>query len=174
MHSVPRATRALLCLVAWVFAAGCGAQSPPPHAKRQPKAGTVSLPPVPNLNPPQVPLIHPDGAYSVRGILGADRKQLIQAIKVRGFVAAITPCALTETKCKPAPHLYLCDQADGLGRRLLVGGERDLDARGLKVGAEATLDGRLTTLSPDGVYFAPAGLLLLLPLPPAGPSPPQR
>ena len=146
--------------------AGCGAQAPAPHAKRVAKTGTAVLPPTPDLSPPLVPDKHPDGAYSVRGILTADKKGLPPSLQVRGHVAGLVTCSLTEMACKPAPHLYLSDDAGGLGRRLLVGGERDLDARGFKVGQNITVQGAFGTSSRDGIYFAPGGLVLLDPLPP--------
>ncbi|MSQ84022.1 MAG: hypothetical protein EXR77_14255 [Myxococcales bacterium] len=157
------------CMV--ILLAGCGAQAPAPHAKRVAKAGTATLPPTPDLSPPIVPDKHPDGAYSVRGILVADKKGLPPSLQVRGYVAGLVTCPMTEMACKPAPHLYLSDDAGGLGRRLLVGGERDLDARGFKVGQNITLQGAFGTSSSDGIYFAPGGLVLLDPLlPPARPD----
>lgn len=160
---------AWLAAVVAVSATGCSDRAPPPHEKRKAKPGTASLPPTPDLNPPQVPDKHPDGAFSVRGLLAADRKTLPESLQVKGYVAAQTLCPPTEASCKPAPHLYLSDQADGLGRRMLVGGERNLEARALRVGDLVTLTGRFATSSPDGIYFAPAGLLLLAPMaPPAG------
>ncbi len=151
----------------------CGVPDPPAHAKRTPKPGKAELPPVPDLSPPAVPEKYPDGAWSVRGLLAADRKTLPESTQVKGYIAALTACPLTEPACKPAPHLYLSDEAAGTGRRMLVGGERDLDARGWKVGQQVTATGRFATSSADGVYFAPAGLLLLAPLaPPAADAAP--
>ncbi len=145
----------------------CGVPDPPAHAKRTPKPGKAELPPVPDLSPPSVPDKYPEGAWSVRGVLTADRKTLPQSIQVKGYVAALNACPLTEQACKPAPHLYLSDEAAGTGRRMLVGGERDLDRRGWKVGQQITAQGKFATSSADGVYFAPAGLLLLEPLAPS-------
>ena len=152
-------------------------QSPPQmveRPKRTPTPGQANLPPTPNLNPPQAPDRYPDGAWSVRGLLAADKAKLTvvapasqqpQTLQVRGTVASLHPCALTEKVCKPAPYLELSDNKSGQGKRILVGGERDLDARKLTVGAEVTLTGRFATSSPDGTYFAPDGLVLLAPLP---------
>jgi hypothetical protein len=148
-------------------AASCGVQSAPEHAKREPKPGKAELPATPDLDPPQPPVQYPeDRAYSVSGLLTVDKKTLAEEIWIRGYVASISVCPLSEKLCKPAPHLWLSDQADGLGRRLLVGGERDLEARHLLVGQRVSLKGRFAQSSADGVYFSPTGMLLLTPLDP--------
>lgn len=147
--------------------ASCGVQSAPEHAKRVPKPGKADLPATPDLDPPQPPVQYPeDRAYSVSGLLTVDKKTVAEEIWVRGYVASISVCPLSEKLCKPAPHLWLSDQADGLGRRLLVGGERDLEARHLLVGQRVSLKGRFAQSSADGVYFSPTGMLLLTPLEP--------
>ena len=157
-------------------------QSPPQQVerpKRVPTAGQANLPATPNLNPPQAPDRYPDGAWSVHGLLSADKAKLTApanpadpanpgpaSLQVRGSIASLHPCALTEKVCRPAPYLELSDNKSGQGRRLLVGGERDLEARRLAVGTEVTLSGHFATSSADGTYFAPDGLILLDPLPP--------
>jgi hypothetical protein len=153
-------------------------QSPPQpveRPKRTPTPGQANLPPTPNLNPPQAPDRYPDGAWSVRGLLAADKKALTvldpvtqapASLQLRGNIASLHPCALTEKVCRPAPYLELSDNKTGQGRRILVGGERDLDARHFTVGTEVTISGRFATSSADGTYFAPDGLILLDPLPP--------
>ncbi|MBI5609711.1 MAG: hypothetical protein HY902_12635, partial [Deltaproteobacteria bacterium] len=120
----------------------------------------------PNLDPVEAPLNYPDGALSVRGLLSADNATQAREVAVRAYVAAMTTCPPAETACKPAPHLFLSDQADRLGKRLLVGGERHLEARGFTIGQQITVKGHFATSSDDGVYFAPGGLLLLSPLEP--------
>lgn len=166
----------LLLSAAAVLTSAC--QSPPPpveRPKRVPTAGTAALPPVPNLNPPQAPERYPDGAWSVRGLLAADKAKLAAidpasqapiSLQLRGTVAALHACPMTEKVCRPAPHLELSDNKTGQGRRLLVAGERDLEARHFSVGSEVTVTGHFATASADGMYFAPDGLLLLDPLPP--------
>ncbi len=164
MYAVLSLTVALTA-IAWLPA--CGVQAPPEHAKRTPKPGKADLPAVPELDPQRPPVKYPeDGAYSVSGLLTSDKKSVPEELWVRGYVASISVCPVTEKLCKPAPHLWLSDQADGLGRRLLVGGERDLEARHLLVGQRVSLKGRFGQSSADGVYFSPTGMLLLAPLPP--------
>lgn len=169
-------------VLALTVLSACQNHPPPPERpKRVPTPGTASLPPTPNLNPPQAPDRYPDGAWSVRGIFTADKAKLsvpdpvskqIPSLQLRGTVASLHPCPLTEKVCRPAPYLELSDNKTGQGRRILVGGERDLDARRdanqkpWTVGAEITVTGRFATSSPDGMYFAPDGLILLDPLPP--------
>lgn len=164
MHhrSVLIAVTLLLC--------GCQGAPAPVHAARVVPKDKADLPPAPDLNPPQPPDRHPDGAYSVRGLFAAPRKELPAEVLVRGTIATLHPCALTEKICKPAPYLYLTDTKTGQGRRLLVGGERDLDGRKLLVGQEVVLRGAFATGSDDGTYFAPQGMLLLTPLPPVEPA----
>lgn len=164
------AGRTLALAALLVGATACGVQAAPEHAKRVPRPGKAELPATPDLDPPQPPTQYPeDKAYSVAGLLTVDKKTLADEIWVRGYVAAISVCPLTEKLCKPAPHLWLSDQADGLGRRLLVGGERDLEARHLLVGQRVSLKGRFAQSSADGVYFSPTGMLLLTPLEPPPP-----
>jgi hypothetical protein len=148
-----------------VSAAGCDngprvAEYPP----REPTPGKAELPAAPNLDPEVAPSQYPDSAWSVRGVLAADKKSLPEWLSVRGYVASLAACPVTERVCKPAPHLYLSDSKEGLGKRLLVGGERDLSLRGWKVGDQITAEGKFVTASADGVYYAPAGLLLLRPM----------
>lgn len=162
----------LLCAVAMACAAGCK-RGPdiPSHPPRTPTAGRAELPATPPLDPATVAASHADGAWTVRGLLRADRKKLTGQQTVRGYVAALETCPPEAKACKPAPHLYLTDSADGTGQRLLVGGERDLQARGWKTGQQITAQGELGTASADGVYFAPGGMLLLTPLAPAAVDP---
>lgn len=169
-NSLRRTAGVALTALLVATSASCGVQAAPEHAKRVPKPGKAELPATPDLDPPQPPVQYPeDRAYSVAGLLGADKKSLADELWVRGYVASLSVCPLSEKLCKPAPHLWLSDQADGLGRRLLVGGERDLEARHLLVGQRVSLKGRFAQSSPDGVYFSPTGMLLLTPLEP----PPQ-
>ena len=143
---------------------GCDGKRVAEHPPRKAMAGKATLPPTPDLDPPRSPERYPDGAWSVRGLMAAARTAPSDELTVRATVAALYPCPVTETLCKPAPHLWLTDTRNGVGKRLLVGGERDLERRGLAVGLEVTLRGRFATSSPDGLYFAPQGLLLLAPL----------
>jgi hypothetical protein len=136
-----------------------------PYPPRTPTPGKARLPPVPELHPAAVPTKHPDGAWSVQGVMSADREDRTGELRVHGTIAALEVCAMKDKACNPAPHLYLTDSTEGLGRRLLVGGERDLGTRGWKVGDRVTLTGHFATASADGLYFAPQGLLLLSPLP---------
>ncbi len=167
LQILARAVLAALASVALTAVAltGCKNDSALEHPARIAPAGTAELPPVPDLDPPKTPELFADGAFSVRGLQAADKKALAPEITVRGTVAQLHPCALTEKACKPAPYLYLTDSKNGQGKRLLVGGERDLDARGWQQGREVTLKGRYATGSGDGTWFAPQGMLLLTPLP---------
>lgn len=152
---------AFACII-WV-SAGCHQAATVDHPPRVAKPGNPQLPESPDLDPVQAPPIHPDGAYSVRGLMAADRKSLPKEVAVRGYIAAMTTCPPEQPACKPAPHMYLSDQADRLGRRVLVGGERHLEARGFAIGQLVTVRGHFATSSDDGVYFAPGGLLVLSP-----------
>lgn len=156
----------VFCLVALAALAGCkNDTAATEHPARVAPAGKADLPPVPDLDPPKAPELFPDGAFSVQGLQAVDKKTLAAEITVRGTVAQLHPCALTEKVCKPAPYLYLTDSKNGQGKRLLVGGERDLGARGWQQGQEVTLKGKFATGSGDGTWFAPQGMLLLTPLP---------
>lgn len=177
MHTITRhfgfrSVTHLLAIAGVLVVSACQQSAAPEHPKRVPKEGNPQLPETPNLDPVQAPLTYPDNSYSVRGLLAADKKGLASEVAVRGYVAAMTTCPPEEMACKPAPHLYLSDQADRLGRRILVGGERHLEARGLAIGQLVTVRGRFATSSDDGVYFAPGGLLLLTPLEPPAPEAP--
>jgi len=159
--------RGLLILITAVLACS-GCQKPPEsYPVRKAAPGTAQLPPRPDLHPPKLPDRYPDGAYSVAGLFAADADKLVTELMVRGTIAALQVCPPTEKICSPAPYLHLTDAKNGQGKRLLVGGERDLAARGWKVGDEVTLTGSFATSSPDGIYFAPKGMVLLSPLPDA-------
>jgi hypothetical protein len=159
-------TGALLCLAALWLVPACKSEVAPEHPARIAPPGHAELPPVPDLDPFQPPDRYPDGALSVHGLQTAAKGTLPPEVQVRGTVAVLHPCPLTEKICKPAPFLYLTDAKTGQGKRLLVGGERDLDARGWKQGQQVTLTGRFAMGSEDGTWFAPQGMLLLSPLPP--------
>ncbi len=145
--------------------AGCEGPGAAAYPKRVPTKGTAALPDTPDLNPKLAPAQYNDGAWSVRGILEsgtAGRKG--GPVKVRGFVAKVHTCPAEQKTCKPAPHLLLADRKSLQGRRLLVGGALPEDATD---GRKVTVEGRMMTASNDGLYFAPAGLLLIAPPPEA-------
>lgn len=150
-----------------VAGVGCDGKRVAEYPARRAMAGKANLPPTPDLDPPRAPERFPDGAWSVRGVMAAAKSAPTDELSVRATVAALYPCPVTESLCKPAPHLWLTDARNGVGKRLLVGGERDLERRGLAIGQEVTLRGKFATSSADGLYFAPQGLLLLTPLDPA-------
>lgn len=160
--------RILPLLLAAALVAGCaGPKEPPSYPPRKPTAGTAKLPETPELNPKLPPAQYEDGAWSVHGVTSsgsAGRND--DAIAVRGFVAEIHPCADRAKGCKPAPHLLLTDREDLQGRRLLVGGDFDVERDGLVKGKTATLRGHMVRSDRNGHYFAPTGLLLLEPPPP--------
>lgn len=148
-----------------LMTSACGEPPLPEHPVRVAPKVSLRLPQTPDLNPPKVPDKYPDGAWSINGLLSADKKLVVHdALTIHGFVAQLHPCPPAEPVCKPAPFVQLTDRKDGLGRRLLVGGERDLDARHLVVGGEVSLTGHFVMSSQDGLYFAPDGMLLLSPL----------
>lgn len=166
MHQVfVQLLRVALLLLPLALAA---CQKPPEaYPVRKAAPGTAQLPPRPDLNPPKPPERYPDGAYSVAGLFAQDPQKLVTELLVRGTVAALQVCPVGDKICTPAPYLHLTDAKNGQGKRLLVGGERDLAARGWKVGDEVTITGSFATASPDGIYFAPKGMVLLTPLPDA-------
>lgn len=171
MHVDPR-FRSRIRLVALTLgvlglASACDKPASSEHPARVPTPGQANLPPTPDLNPAIAPEKYPDGAYSVRGVFAAKAEEREGEITVRGTVATMHVCPPGEKICKPAPHLTLTDTAAGVGKRLLVGGEMDLGARGFAVGQEATVVGKFATSSPDGLYFAPQGMVLLSPVPEA-------
>jgi hypothetical protein len=155
----------IACLGA-VLLPACKSEVAIEHPARVVPPGHAELPAVPDLSPVQSPERYPDGAFSIRGLQAADKKTLAPEVQLRGTVATLHPCPLVEKICKPAPFLYLTDAKTGQGKRLLVGGERDLEARGWKQGQEVTLTGQFAMGSEDGTWFAPQGMLLLSPLPP--------
>ena len=152
---VRAATAATLCVL-FVGCDGPGAAEYPP---RTPAKGKASLPATPDLNPPQSPSQHPDGAWSIRGAVEsgtAGRKGKV--ISVRGYVAKVHRCAEDQKTCKPAPHLLLTDRKDLRGKRLLIGG---VPTPAPGQGQQVTVQGTIVSASPDGLYVAPTGLLLL-------------
>ncbi len=142
---------------------GCdGGREPTPYPPRQPTAGKAVLPPTPDLDPPRPVAQYDDGAWSVAGIFESSTAgRGAESVQVRGYVAAVRPCPERDKGCSPAPHIQLCDREDLQGRRLLAGGIFDVERDGIVVGKQVTLKGRMRSASPDGVYFAPGGVLLL-------------
>ena len=167
----------VVALCAVTAGVGCdGGREPTPYPARQPTAGKAVLPPTPDLDPPRPVSQYDDGAWSVAGIsesTTAGRGQ--ESVSVRGYVAAVRPCPEPEKGCSPAPHVQLCDREDLQGRRLLAGGVFDVERDGIVVGKQVTLKGRMRRNSPDGVYFAPGGVLLLdTPVEPAADEAPAK
>lgn len=153
-------------LLALCTAAACvacdGTREPTPYPPRTPTAGKAVLPPTPDLDPPRPIAQYEDGAWSVAGVFESTTAgRAAESISVRGYVAAVRPCPDREKGCSPAPHIQLCDREDLQGRRLLAGGMFDVERDGITVGKQVTLKGRIRSNSPDGVYFAPGGVLLL-------------
>ena len=164
MHRIFRSSLQI-ALVLMVVALGACHKAAEPYPARRAAPGTAQLPPRPDLQPPKAPARYPDGAWSVSGLVAADPSTLTGELSVRGTIAAMQVCPLTEKICSPAPYAHLTDARNGQGKRLLVGGERDLAARNWKIGDEVTVSGAFATSSADGIYFAPKGMVLLSPLP---------
>jgi len=142
-----------------IMLAGCEGRGVAAYPKRTPTPGSASLPTKPNLNPKQSPAQFDDGAWSIRGVLEsgtAGRKGAMAT--VRGFVAKVKTCPEGQKVCKPAQHLLLTDSKTLQGRRLLVGGFLPPEATVSKL---ITVTGKIMSASPDGLYFAPGGMLLL-------------
>ncbi len=130
---------------------------------RQATPGKAKLPPTPDLNPPPPKAKYDDGAWTVHGIVHAKAKTREGVVVVRGYVAALHTCPDLKKGCKPAPYLQLTDATDRQGRRLLVGGPITPSRAAFKVGKKADVRGHFVTSSPDGLYFAPQGMILLAP-----------
>ncbi len=144
--------------------AGCGSPEPQAYPPHKPTPGVATLPPTPDLHPPQPPTQYEDGAWSVTGLLGSGSAgRGAEAVLVRGYVASIKPCPDAAKGCSPAPHYMLTDREDLQGKRLLIGGDFDVARDGIVQGKPMTARGLLRTSSPDGHYFAPSGMLLLSP-----------
>lgn len=161
---------AVVALLAAATCSACdGGREPTPYPPRKPTAGKAVLPPTPDLDPPHPIAQYEDGAWSVAGIFESSTAgRGAESVSVRGYVAAVRPCPERDKGCSPAPHIQLCDREDLQGRRLLAGGIFDVERDGIVVGKQVTLKGRVRSASPDGVYFAPGGVLLLDP--PAEPA----
>lgn len=159
-----RALGAVAVIVTTLVLAPAGCQKEErAYPPRERTSGKATLPATPDLDPKPSLKKHPDGAWTVYGIVHADAKEREGELSVRGYVAALHTCPDLSKGCKPAPYLQLTDAADHQGRRLLVGGPIDPTRDGLKMGALATMQGRYATSSPNGLYFAPQGMLLFAP-----------
>ncbi|HAN31527.1 MAG TPA: hypothetical protein DCQ06_08005 [Myxococcales bacterium] len=142
-----------------VLSTSCEGPGEAQYPPRTPAKGSAVLPPTPDLNPKLAPSQYDDGAWSIRGVTesgvaGRGGKSL----QVRGYVAKIHRCADDVKRCKPAPHVLLTDRKDLRGRRFLLGG---IPSPAPGQGQQLTATGTLVTHSPDGLYVAPSGLLLL-------------
>ncbi len=153
---------ALLLTAVATQACGDGSRTEPYPARRV-TPGKANLPPTPELQPKLPPDQWPDGAWSVHGLLEADRAKLPKRVSVRGYVATLHICPAGQRSCNPAPYLHLTDDETLQGKRLLVGGDPALGMRGFAMAEPATIEGSLATSSSDGLYFAPQGLLLIAP-----------
>lgn len=169
-HALRRATRTRTAGLALALA-GCAALASACHAdsgarqwpKRVATPGKATLPPTPNLAPKPPPSRHDDGAWTVHGLreAGLDGTRGIQTVK--GHVIRLHTCPTDAKRCEPAPFAQIADSRDGVGERLLLGGERGLVDRGWKEGDLVTVGGLYVRNSPDGVYFSQRGMLLLAP-----------
>ena len=121
----------------------------------------VVLPPTPDLNPPEVVTKHPDGVFTVAGLVADRSNSLDQMIQVRGNVASPHTCE-GDKDCHPRPHFLLRDGKDGRNS-LLVAGWSNQTIKGLEEGQELTLDGRFGLVSPDGLFIRQTGLLMVDP-----------
>lgn len=174
---------ALLAVMALIPA--CKKEIPLPGPSTR-SSEVAQLPPKPNLQRPAIKEKHPDGAYTVEGLLAHRDKHLGEKLTVRAKVVRVTKCApkepiapppnpdgtlspdaidalppLPPTNCDPPPSAYLIDDPPQSRRELLVYGTMRSAIAGFEAGQVVQVEGTFDIISSDGVFLRQAGLLQL-------------
>jgi hypothetical protein len=163
-----RLAPALALLVATL--GGCsgsssGASMAEPEATALPPI-KVDLPSPPSFAASDVPLKHPDGAYSVRGLRKGKAELLSKEVKVKGFLLEVYQCPVCPKgqTCKlcDQPHFFLGDKPDMKKEKALMVVDYLAPKQkppALTVGKEYDIDGSFSINSPTG-FGSSDGLLV--------------
>ncbi len=145
----------------------------------------VRLPDPPDFQEKPPARRYPDGAYSVLTLMEAADRSIGKEVTVRGLVADTVLCTdgqeseprqkaqqgraekraleKQEEACHPPSHLYLADDVNDEGSRLLIIGWSPNKVRGVRRGQELTFRGTFGRVSEGGVFIRQAGLLSVAP-----------
>jgi len=129
--------------------------------------------------------MYPDGAYSVLALIEAADRNVGLEVTVRGLVADTVMCVVEdegdrpqraqkgraekkaqekhEEACHPPSHLYLADDVNDEGSRLLIVGWAPNKVRGVRQGQKLTFRGTFGRVSAGGVFIRQSGLLNVAP-----------
>jgi len=166
-------TSALFAVTAvWLGAAGCqssnasgASMGPEPQATTLPPI-KVDLPPPPSFAASDIPLKHPDGVFTIRGLRKGRAENLGKDVKVRGFLLEVYQCPVCPKgqTCKlcDQPHFFLGDKADTRKEKALMVVDYLMPKQkppALTVGKEYDIDGTFNINSPTG-FGSSEGLLV--------------
>ncbi len=172
--------------VAAVLAVGCTNSVHEPSVRSEIE---VRLPETPDFQARQPAKMFPDGAFSVLALAESSERNIGKEVTVRGRVADTVICSpgaeaaesanepqkaqvgraekraqeRQEEACHPPSHLYLADDVNDEGARLLIVGWPPNKIRGVRSGQELTFRGTFNRVSADGVFIRQAGLLDVAP-----------
>lgn len=162
-----RGTSLLAVVVACAWGLSACQRAPMPLTPPRTKPAEpikVYLPPTPDLNRPQPPAQHSDGAYTARGVSSQASTLLNKDVSVRAVVAEVRACNEEDERyCALPSHAVLVDDLSEPVHRLLAVGARLKQLGGLEPGSRIEVKGRVDTVSPDGRLVALDGLLVLPP-----------
>jgi|GEM_PF-6988414 len=121
----------------------------------------VHLPPSPELKVPTVNNRHPDGTYSVEGLIRSRKKLMNKDVRISGYIQRKYVCDPDQQACETPSHAVLVDELAKPRKRLIVVGGRSSQFDSLKTGAHVILDAYYALHDPRALFVRTEGVLVL-------------
>ncbi len=121
----------------------------------------VHLPPSPELKVSTVNNRHPDGSYSVEGLIRSRQRLMNKDVRVSGFIQRKYVCDPDQQACETPTHAVLVDELAKPRKRLIVVGVRSSQFDALKTGAHVILDAHYALHDPRALFVRTEGVLIL-------------
>lgn len=121
----------------------------------------VHLPSSPELKVPMVNNRHPDGSYSVEGLIRSRERLMNNDVRISGFIQRKYVCDPDRQACETPSHAVLVDELTKPRKRLIVVGGRSSQFASLKTGAHVILDAHYALHDARALFVRTEGVLIL-------------
>jgi len=121
----------------------------------------VHLPPSPELKIPMVNNRHPDGSYTVEGLIRSRAKLINKDVRISGFIQRKYVCDPDQQVCETPSHAVLVDELEKSRKRLIVVGSRSTQFAALRTGEHVILDAHYALHDPRALFVRTEGVLVL-------------
>ena len=152
--------RQIIPLAMGLMALLCGCQESDVATAEAPTV-QVHLPPSPTMEIPSVKERHPDGSYTVEGLILNGEKALNTAVRISGFIQRKYVCTPEQQACETPSHAVLVDDVSNPNRRLIVVGGDSTRFGSLTEGERVTLDAFYGLHDPKVHFVRTEGVLIL-------------